>query len=342
MAKHNVRLLTSDGGSVTFDCGEDETLVQAAARAELFVPVLCGEGQCGTCRGTCTDGTVASGAYSPAALSAEDRARGEILMCRSYPRSDLEVTVPFSQTVLSSPAVRRDAEIIANDVIAHHTRRLVLRMLPDAEDSRAAQFEPGQFMELTTPTGVTRAYSLANTPNWSGELEFLIRMQPNGAFSGWLATEALPGMVIATRGPLGGFTLHDNGLRPRWFVAGGTGLAPLLSMLRRMAEWGEPHAARLYFGVNHEDELFALDDVERLRQEMPAVQVELCVWHPGAGWQGSVGTPTDALSRDLAQASSFPDLYLCGPPSLMAACEDAARRHGVPAESVMSERFQAT
>ncbi|HTH18012.1 MAG TPA: hypothetical protein VL974_15240 [Magnetospirillum sp.] len=149
-------------------------------------------------------------------------------------------------------------------------------------------------------------------------------------------------MVIITRGPLGGFTLRDNGLRPRWFVAGGTGLAPLLSMLRRMAEWGEPHAARLYSGVNHEDELFSLDDVARLCREMPGLQVELCVWRPGAGWQGSVGTPADALNRDLAQTPSFPDLYLCGPPSLIAACEDAALRHGVPAEDVMSERFWAT
>lgn len=182
-----------------------------------------------------------------------------------------------------------------------------------------------------------------------GDLEALLKLtegkginvytHADGRFSRWLEHEARPGQILSVRGPQGGFTLQERGLRPRWFVAGGTGLAPMLSMLRRMAEWQEPQETRLYFGVSLEAELFALDELERLKAELPKLTVVPCVWKPGAGWTGFAGTPVDALRRDLADAKTAPDLYLCGPPALIDAAEAAARDHGVPADHLFSERF---
>jgi ferredoxin-NADP reductase/ferredoxin len=339
MSIHTIRLATRDGETMTFDCAEDETLVAAAARANLTVPVLCGQGSCGTCRGTCQGGAYEMGDHNPNALSADDAAGGHVLLCRTFPRGPLDISVDFDACALAGAVKQREAEIAALEDLGGRTLRLALRLRPDEDDSTAAEFEPGQFMELQIPgTQTARAYSLSNTPNWTGDLEFLIRLQPGGVFSAWLETAAQVGQVITLRGPLGTFGLRETGLRPRWFVAGGTGLAPMLSMLRRMEEWQDPQPARLYFGVSTEDDLFAADQIAALQDAMPTLHVTVCVWKPGSGWQGFSGSPVDALVRDLPGAP-VPDIYVCGPPALIAATEAAAKAHGVPDANVIAERF---
>ncbi|MGC2855334.1 FAD-binding oxidoreductase [Novispirillum sp. DQ9] len=339
MSIHTIRLATHDGETLTFDCGEDETVVAAAARANLTVPILCGQGSCGTCRGTCGGGDYVLGEHNPGALSTDDAKAGHVLLCRTFPRGPLDITVPFEARALAGAVQEREAEITALDDLGGRTLRLALTLRPDADDSTAAQFEPGQFMELRIPgTDTTRAYSLSNTANWSGELEFLIRLQPGGLFSGWLEREARVGQVISLRGPQGTFGLRENGLRPRWFVAGGTGLAPMLSMLRRMAEWGDPQPARLYFGVSTEADLFGAVQIAEIQAALPGLQVIPCVWKPGPGWTGFAGSPVDALARDLPGAPT-PDIYLCGPPALIDAATAMATAHGVPVGNIMAERF---
>lgn len=339
MSNHTIRLATHDGETLTFDCGEDESIVAAAARANLTVPVLCGQGSCGTCRGTCGGGDYVLGDHNPAALPSEEAKAGHVLLCRTFPRGPLDIAVPFEARALAGAVRERVAEISALEHLGGRTVRLLLTLRPDEDDSTAAEFEPGQFMELRLPgSDVKRAYSLSNTANWAGELEFLIRLQPGGAFSGWLENNAAVGQTLSLRGPSGTFGLRENGLRPRWFVAGGTGLAPMLSMLRRMAEWGDPQPARLYFGVSTADDLFGAPQIADLQAQMPGLQVTTCVWKPSPGWTGFAGSPVDALNRDLP-GSPAPDIYLCGPPALIEAATAAALAHGVPDGNIMAERF---
>ncbi|BBL72717.1 aromatic/alkene monooxygenase hydroxylase FAD-binding subunit MmoC [Methylogaea oryzae] len=340
MTAYPIELTTRDGEQIRFDCAEDQNLIDAAAAVDIILPSQCKQGGCGACHAHATAGDYLLGEHSPDALP-KDGGHGSLLMCRTYPRSALSIAAPFDHNrVLFQAIPRREAEIAELAAIGENTVRLVLQLLPDADDSRAAQFEPGQFMELELPGGdLKRAYSLANNGNWEGRLEFLIRLQPNGRFSTFLKEQAKTGDKLMVRGPQGAFGLEETGLRPRWFVAGGTGLAPMLSMLRRMAEWQEPHEARLFFGVNREEELFALDELEELKAALPQLRVEICVWKPGDAWQGYAGTPVDALRRDLAEAKTTPDIYLCGPPALIDFAETAARELGVGEEQIFSERF---
>ena len=249
--------------------------------------------------------------------------------------------MPFDHSrILFSSIPRRSAEIVTVTPIAENTVHLKLRVDEDEEFGRAAQYEPGQFMELEIPDSEDkRAYSLANTGNWDGSLEFLIRLQPKGKFSTFLNERARPGMKLMVRGPQGAFGIEEGSQRPRWFVAGGTGVAPMLSMLHRMAEYQEMHEARLFFGVNRESELFALDELEQLKVELPQLKVELCVWKPQGEWNGFKGTPTDALHLALAETTIPPDIYLCGPPPLIDAAERIAASFGIPPEQIVSERY---
>ncbi|MCP3714401.1 2Fe-2S iron-sulfur cluster binding domain-containing protein [Paraburkholderia sp. CNPSo 3281] len=336
---YQIELTTRDGQAFGFACEPGQDVLSAAAAADITLPSQCRRGSCGACHATVTEGAYTLGDHSADALPSGDPQA--VLLCRTRPSADLRVAAPYDRAkVLLQPVAVRTARIAALETIADDTRRLELLLDADDTSGSAAEFEAGQFAELELPEGgVKRPFSLSNTSNWEGRLEFLIRLRPQGAFSAYLRERAQPGDVLTVHGPQGGFGLITDSLRPRWFVAGGTGLAPVLSMLRRMAEFGEMNDARLFYGVNRESELFLLDELDALRAALPQLHVELCVLEAGDGWQGSHRTPVDALAAALAEGGAAPDLYVCGPPAMVSAAQAVAARARVPSTQFVSERF---
>jgi NAD(P)H-flavin reductase/ferredoxin len=341
MNTHAIALNTRDDQHVRFECGEAETLLDAAARASIVLPSECKSGGCGACRVTCRDGDTATDPCSDEALPPEARRRGDILLCRTRPRSPLTLDAPFDHGAIGFFRVPLRAAAIAEiEDIGGNVRRLVLQLTDDDDLGCAAAFEPGQFMELDVPgQGLRRAYSLANTGNWDGRLEFLVRLHPAGRFSTWLRTTARIGDPVQVHGPQGRFTLREESLRPRYLVAGGTGIAPMLSMLRHMAELQDTTPAHVFFGVNRVEDLFALDSLERLQADLPGLGVTICVWQADSGWRGFAGTPVDALRERLARRDANADIYVCGPPQLIHAAEATARAAGIPDVQVFGEIF---
>ncbi len=335
------RLTTTDGQVLQIEGGPDESVVEAAERAGVILPASCRGGSCGACHATAS-GPYQLGEHSQAVLPAEEAARGGVLLCRTYPRGPLDIALPCDHSrILFGTIPERDATITALEYVARDTIRLLLRLGPDPEGATGLEFEPGQFIEVSPPgSEVRRAYSLANTANWDGEAELYIRLRPGGCVSEYLRRADL-GDGLRVRGPQGAFGLRETGLRPRWFVAGGTGLAPLLSMLRRMAEWAEPYPTRLFLGVNDPGDVFAVAELDKLVADLPGFGYEIRVWRGGAGWNGPLGTPVDALVRDLAAAAEPPDVYACGPPALVDATRRVARDHGIDPGRVVVENFAA-
>ncbi|MFE4362365.1 FAD-binding oxidoreductase [Kitasatospora sp. NPDC056800] len=337
---HPVTLTTTDGGRLEFDCAPGRSVLEAAAEAGAALPASCRRGTCGSCHASVTDGPYDLGPHSEQALPPDGRERGEVLLCRTFPRGPLTTALPYEQArVLHGAVPVRAATVTAVDPVTPDTVRLELRL-----DDPDCQFDPGQFMELQTPGGeVKRAYSPANTGNWEGRLEFYVRLREGGHFSSYLADRARPGDRLTVHGPQGAFGLHETGLRPRWFLAGGTGLAPLLAMVRRMAEWRDPQPARLLLGVNEPRDVFGLDELAAVAAELPGFRYEVCVRGPGPGWSGPTGTPADLLAAALPElGGAAPDLYVCGPPPLVDAVLRTAASAGVPPEQVHRERFLAT
>lgn len=349
---HPVTLSTSDGEDLEFCCPPEQNVLEAAAAAGATLPASCKQGTCGSCHANVTDGEYELGSHSPQALSEEDRDehRG-VLLCRTFPRGPVSADLPYDGSrVLRGEIPVREATITALEEVAKDTVRLEVRLDTDSDEGLDCQFEPGRFVELQPPgrADAKRAYSLANTGNWEGLMEFFVRLRPEGAFSGHLRNEARPGSKLIVRGPLGAFGLNETGLRPRWLVAGGTGLAPMLSMARHMVEWQEPHPVRLILGVNEEEEVFGLSEMRDLAAEAPAIsavgglpgfEFEVCVWRPSDTWRGSVGTPADLVRSGLKSENVLPDLYVCGPPPLIDSVLEAAIEGGVAEENVFWERF---
>ncbi|WP_291345290.1 FAD-binding oxidoreductase, partial [Acidiphilium sp. 20-67-58] len=216
---------------------------------------------------------------------------------------------------------------------------VTLRYTPHESFGQAADFVPGQYMELAIPgTNIRRAYSMANLPNWDGRFEFLIRLQKNGAFSTYLAEQAKIGDMLITRGPLGQFVLDDASMRPRCLIGGGCGFAPVLSMLRHLADFQDTQPTHLIFGANREEELFAAGDIDSLRSALPQLGVTLAVWRPEAAWTGFTGTAADAFVQYLETSTQTPDVYVCGPPRLLEAVLAVAHERNIPPERIIAER----
>lgn len=349
MTEHTVALLTMDGQERAFPAQPEQSVVEAALAAGTVIPSLCHKGTCGTCVGQVRRGEYRSRPFEAEALG---RSAGEnaVLLCCCEPVSDLVVELAYESTRLIDRAPAQRSGIITSlERITPEIVRLRVTLEPDELTGAAAEFEAGQFMQLAEPqTGVLRAYSMSNVANWDGELEFLIHLRAGGVFSAYLGDRAAEGDRLRVVGPQGTFALEENGLRPRWFVGGGCGLAPLLSMMRRMGEWADPQPTCLVLGVNRPSDVFALDAVREVMSQLPQLEVTIAVWHSDSdlpedepGLRYVAGSSVDVLRAALTAdpEQECPDIYVCGPPAMVVALEDAVADLSVPADRVHVERI---
>ncbi|MDD5034386.1 MAG: FAD-binding oxidoreductase [Methylococcaceae bacterium] len=336
---HQIEITTEDGETIHFECRGDEDVITAALRQEIFLMSSCREGGCATCKAFCAEGDYQLVGCSVQALPPEEEEEGNVLLCRCFPESDLELEVPYAYSRISFAPEDRcfTAEVVELARLASNTMRLRLRRIGG---DRKVTFAPGQYLDIQIPgTELTRSFSPANTPNEEGELEFLIRLLPDGRFSDYLRSGAQIGQPLTVKGPLGVFGLKENGFRPRYFVAGGTGLAPVLSMVRQMHQWKEPQETRLYFGVNKPEEAFYLAELKALEAAMPNLGVRICAWQADEGWSEERGSVIDVLRRDLEHKPTQPDIYLCGPPAMVDAAYAVCDQFAIPRNQIFLEKF---
>lgn len=344
MSEYNVKLVTSDAQTISLTCNEGEDIIAAAEKANIHLAAQCQTGSCGACKAQCDAGEYSLAEYSVEALSDADAANRQVLMCCTYPHSDLKMTLPYEYSLVrfeKTPV--REATITSISYLNADTVKLKLQLLPDEEDNLSLDFEPGQFVQIGIPdSDIKRSYSLTNAPNWDGLLEFLIKLRPGGQIATFLRENATPGMKLTLEGPHGWFMLKDNGLRPRYFVAGGCGVASIMSMLRRMSDWQEPHQARLFFGVWREEEVFYQQELADLAAEYPNFQYQICVFEASESWQGYRGSVVAALEEALKATDSKPDIYICGSPGLVENVVEAVKPFGINEEDLIYERFLAS
>lgn len=341
-------LVTSDGETREFTGRAGQSVVEIAEAGGTLIVSLCRQGSCGTCAGRVTEGSYTSRPFSPDALDV-GAPEGTVLLCCTEPTSNVTVALDYPADRLASGAPpERRGTITALDELTPGVFRLRIQLLADDHLGSGAEFAAGQFCQLEAPgTGVLRAYSMANVTNWDGELEFLIHVVADGIFTTWLAEQAAVGDELRVVGPQGTFGLVENGLRPRWFLGGGCGFALLLSMLRRMAEWGDPQPVRLYFGVNTSGPQFADGDIADLLGLLPQLEVTSCVWTPEGAlddpddqrWCRMPGTSVDDFVAGVVDAPETPDIYVCGPPAMVAALESKLHALGIDSSFVHAERI---
>jgi propane monooxygenase reductase subunit len=330
---------------IEIEVDEDETVLNAAFRQGVMLMHGCKEGQCSACKSFLLDGEVDLDRYSTFALPDFEEAEGWTLLCRAHAYSDLEVElINYDEEVLHGGTPPRTVQTTVTAVapLTHDIRLLRLKV----QDGEPFTFRPGQYVDIRIPDHEDehRSFSMANTTSVPGELEFMIKLYPGGRFSGLLAEEKVSvGDALDVTGPYGVFTLRSSSPRRLLFIGGGAGMAPILCLLRSMAEAGVERPATYYYGARTPTDLFHLQELEDLCRRLPALTFvpALSEAGNGDGWTGQTGLITEVVDRheeDLAEV----DAYLCGPPPMVDAAIDLLEARGVPEEHIYFDKFTTT
>lgn len=338
MASFPITLIFRDRETAQIDCRSFETVVQSAARQSLRLLTDCREGGCGTCKATIQTGQYSLDDYSRDALPDVEHAAGRILTCRLRPESAcvIEFDYPLSMIRRGAAPAARPATIAATAQLAED----VIEVTLNARDGKPFAFLPGQYANLRIPDAdVVRSYSFVSEPHRS-QATFLVRLLPDGAMSQWLQRQFGPGAAMLVAGPYGRFFLRDP-KRPLLFVAGGTGVAPMISMLDSLKNEGTvPPSVTLAFGVNTNASLFYRDRLERLLGWFPNGRLILAIVAPDPGWEGVTGSAVDVLERIEVDPAAH--AYLCGPPTMVERAQAVLERRGLDKRAIYAESFLPT
>ena len=324
-----VRLEPAD---VTFTARPDETLLQAARRAGIVLPHECGWGSCGTCKAVLVEGEVELLFPEAPAVSPRDARRGRIVACQAMARSDLVLKPPAGWAGLPGPECHeQQAELIAVEELAPEIRRFTFR--PEV----SADFLPGQYLIVHLGPRLRRAYSMCNLPD--GEtLQIISKRYEGGAGSNALAALE-PGAKVTIESPFGSCTLRRKPGRTV-FVAGGTGISPILALVREAAREGLDFAAPVdvIYGAQSPADLAAGEELEQATGAISGATYRPVVEAPDAGWAGATGRAPDVIAAlDFDPADTR--FYVAGPPVMVNAVKAQLKEIGVPITRVHHDSF---
>lgn len=335
---HAVRIA---GEESTFVCPAGEVLLRAALRQGLGFPHECNVGGCGTCRYELIEGEVDTLWADAPGLSGRDRARGRRLACQSRPRTDCTVKLRLmSQYQPVLKPVKTYATLLEKRPMTRDMAEFRFQLEADA------RFLPGQYALLQLP-GVegVRAYSMSNTPNTRRQWHFIVRRVPGGQGSGALFERMVAGDRIALDGPYGLAYLRQDAPRNVVCIAGGSGLAPMLSIARGMGTSGmlKDRTLDFFFGARGVADIAGREEIQSLPESGRNVLFHAAISHPQpadlAAWDGPVGFihqhAADALGERLARC----EVYFAGPAPMGEAVLAMLVQAGVPASQIHYDRY---
>ena len=310
---HSVALNFEDGLTRLIETRPGEAVADCAYRAGINIPLDCRDGACGTCRVFVEAGSFDGGSYIEDALTDDEAAEGYALACQMTPNSDLVLRIAASSEACKVRATEARARIGAVTRLSDTT--LGFSLLADAPPG----FLAGQYISIAVPgSDQKRSYSFSSAPG-AAEMTFLVRDIPDGLMSRFLRGAA-PGTEVSFSGPSGSFYLRDV-TRPLLMLAGGTGLAPFLSMLARIAARGTRQPVHLIYGVTNDADLVEVAALDAFARSIPGFSFVTCVAdeasaHPRRGFVTRYIEPGHLNGGEV-------DVYLCGPPPMV----DAVRAH---------------
>ena len=336
--KHVVRF---EPVGIEIEVAEEQTILRAAFDQGIMLMHGCKEGQCSSCKSFVLDGEdIELDKYSTFALPDFEKEEGYTLLCRAHAYEDLTIELlHFDEEMIHSglPIVSGVAEVVSKDAVTHDMRHLVLRLIEPAE----IKFFPGQYMDIAVPgSEETRSFSMANTSSRdSGQLEFVIKVYPDGLFSSFLDTRLAVGDRLDITGPFGVFTLREGTDERLIFVGGGAGMAPILALLRSMAERGINRKAVFYYGARTRKDLCFDDELRALEAALPNFRYVPALSEEE--WEGETGLITDVVKRH-EETLKGAHAYVCGPPPMVEAAMVVLTRLGVAEKQIFYDKFTTT
>jgi len=315
---------------------QNETVLDAALRQAHILPYGCRNGSCGDCKGRLVEGDIDIEDYDLKALSADERESGLVLFCRAIPRSDLVIDVNEMSSGTVMPIKKMPARIAKMEQLAHDIMRLYLTI----PSGLRFQFLAGQYIQVIMRDGKKRSFSIASSPDNDEFIELHIRNIEGGVFSDMVFSHLKEKSLLRLEGPYGQYALCENSQRPLLFVAGGTGFAPIKSIIEHALAETAQRSIRLFWGARAQRDLY-LDELPRgwgQQSEFIYTPV-LSEPMPEDNWQGETGYVHEVVLREAGDLSVY-DIYASGPPAMVHAAHDAFTARGMAPKHFYSDAFE--
>ena len=313
-----------------------ETLLSAALNAGFALPYGCRNGACGACKGKVLAGSVDYGNFQEGVLSHEDKLKGLALFCCAKAESGLIIEVKEVGAAKDIPIKTLPCRIEKMEKLAGDVMALWLK-LPSNE---RLQFLPGQYVDFLLKDGRRRSFSLANAPEEDALLELHVRHVPGGHFTDHVFGAMKVKDIMRISGPYGSFFLRDSD-KPAIFLAGGTGFAPIKSILTRAFHQGLDRQFVLYWGAKALADLYLPSAPAAWQQAhanfsfVPVLSGPL----PEDQWPGRTGLVHEAVLADFADLSGY-EVYACGAPVMVAAARRDFMAKSLPEDAFFADSFE--
>ncbi len=338
IGNYGVVKISINDGSKELEVQGGQPLLKALNQEGVFIPSACGgRGSCGLCKVRVVTG---GGEYLPTELpwiSDKERQNNVRLSCQFKVKQDVAIVIPEELFLVKQ--FTTVVESIRD--LTHDIKEVRLRL----KDPKEITPKAGQYIQFEVPEyeltdeRVYRAYSMASSPDDKNHVELEIRLVPNGICTTYVHKHLKEGDEIIINGPYGDFFLRDTD-KNIIFIAGGSGMAPIKSMLLDMERKGITRKASYFFGARSKRDLFLLEEMHALEEKMPNFTFIPALSEPQEedNWDGEVGLITDVVRRMVSEASNS-EAYLCGSPGMIDACIKVLDEVGVLPENIFYDKF---
>jgi len=336
----SVTLHFEDGEERRIEVEREEFVLDAALRQGVPLVHQCRSGSCSTCIAQLIAGNIEMAPDRASSLLAGEAGEGKRLLCSSYARGDSAVRLHYPAALIYGAAQRTLRATVA---ALRWPSPTVAKFTLELPEGSGFTFQSGQYVRVRVPGAAEwRSYSMASTARELPRMDFLVRILSGGLFSEYLRSGCHPGDEITIHGPMGAFILH-SGRVPQIFIAGGTGLAPIMAMLDEIRYRPGPRPQMLLsFGCASEQQFFYRDEVELRQWWMPELRVILSADYVANAGSGLLrGTPVAALEQERI-IDPQTAAYLCGPPPMIEAARRRLIEMGVAPNRIYSEQFVAS
>lgn len=319
-----------------FSVEPGEAILDAALRQGIGLPYGCRNGACGKCAGKLLSGEVEYKKALRASALAEAES-GKTLLCQACAKSDLAIEVREINRSADVEIKTLPCRVEHMQLLAHDIMQLKLK-LPESE---RLQFLAGQYIEFLLKDGKRRAFSIANAPHDDAFIELHIRHVPDGHFGDYVFDGMKPKTLLRLQGPLGSYYLREDSDRPVIMMGGGTGYAPLKSMLEHVFYTGNQRRIHLYCGVRSRRDLYMHEQCSAWAGQYdnlvytPVLSEPL----PEDAWQGATGYVHEKVIEDHPDLQHY-DVYMSGPPPMIKAGMELFYAHGLPETQIYSDSFE--
>lgn len=321
------------GGDIMFDCGEDETILDAAQRAGFEIPYSCRKGVCSTCEGRLIAGTVEIG--RPGAPNSAAAPLDQVQFCRARPRSALEIAPKRIERL--DPLARKTLTVTVFR-IARPTPDVALVHLRFPAGTKVP-FKAGQYLQVLLDDGERRNFSMANPPAEKDGAQLHIRHVPGGRFSESVLAHLQTGHKLRIELPYGDFFLRDGSDKPIILVATGTGFAPIKSMVEDALKRGVKRSMQLYWGARSPGDLYLGDLPAQWAARYPQFTFVPVISEARSGWQGRTGLVHHAVLEDHRSLAGH-QIYACGNPAMTSAVRrDFVSQAAAPPNEIYCDAF---